>query len=114
MSVFPLDNLNKKLNDIKEKLGHLIAINSKQKWDLVKLQRENTELRETKRQLEDQLRQIRKENITIQKDFNKSKNFANVVRDKLTPTDGIAELKESVEQYIIEIDRCIEMLEDTM
>ena len=114
MSVFPLDSLNKKLNDIKEKLGHLIAINSKQKWDLVKLQRENTELKEANHQLEEALRQIRKENITMRKDFNKSKNFANVVRDKLTPTDGIAELKESVEQYIIEIDRCIEMLEDTM
>lgn len=114
MSVFPLDNLNKKLNDIKEKLGHLIAINSKQKWDLVKLQRENTELKETNHRLEEALRQIRKEHMIIQKDFNKSKNFANVVRDKLTPTDGLTELSESVEQYIVEIDRCIEMLEDTM
>ncbi len=108
------DRLNKKVKDIQEKLGHLIAINSKQKWDLTKMERENAELKAANRQLEEQLRQIRKENITIQKDFNKSKNFANVVRDKLTPTDGLAELKESVEQYIVEIDRCIEMLEDTM
>ncbi|GHB58717.1 hypothetical protein [Persicitalea jodogahamensis] len=114
MAVFPLDHINKKINDIKEKLGHLIAINSKQKWDLVKLERENTELKAANRQLEEKIRRIRKENIIIQKDFNKSKNFATIVRDKLTPTDGLAELKESVEQYIIEIDRCIEMLEDTM
>ncbi|WP_373513650.1 hypothetical protein [Persicitalea sp.] len=114
MSVFPLDHLNKKISNVKEKLRHLIAINSKQKWDLVKLEREHAALKADYRQLEEKIRHIQKKSSTIQKDFDKSKNFAKIVSNKLTPTDGLAELKESVEQYIIEIDRCIEMLEDTM
>ena len=114
MAVFPLDHLNQKISNVKEKLRHLIAINSKQKWDLVKLERENQELKEACRRLEEEIKQIQKKSSSIQKDFNKSKNFAKIVSNKLTPTDGLAELKESVEQYIIEIDRCIEMLEDTM
>jgi hypothetical protein len=50
----------------------------------------------------------------LQKDFNKSKNFAKIVTNKLTPMDGLAELKESVERYIREIDKCIGILEDTL
>ena len=50
----------------------------------------------------------------MEKDFNKSKSFAKLVTSKLTPTGAIAELKESVERYIQEIDKCIELLEDTL
>ena len=114
MAVYPLDVLNQKIAKIREKLGHLIAINKKQRWDLEKLGRENKELKMENARLDQELRQTRKKYISIQKDFTKSKNFAKIVSNKLTPTDGLAELKESVEQYINEIDKCIEMLEDTM
>ncbi|MPR32787.1 hypothetical protein [Salmonirosea aquatica] len=114
MPVYPIHSLNVKLNNVREKLKHLIAIKNKQKWDLLKLERENTELRAANKQLEDELKQIRKKYSLVQKDFNKSKNFAKIVSNKLTPTDGLAELKDSVERYIVEIDKCIEILEDTL
>ncbi|MBU1821124.1 MAG: hypothetical protein KKG00_06395 [Bacteroidetes bacterium] len=114
MAVYPIHSLNIKLSNFREKLKHLIAIKNKLKWDLVKLERENEELKARNRQLEDELKLIHKKYSLIQKDFNKSKNFAKIVSNKLTPTDGLAELKESVERYIIEIDKCIEMLEDTL
>jgi len=114
MPVYPIHNLNVKLNNVREKLKHLIAIKNKQKWDLLKLERENAELRAANKQLEDELKQIRKKYSLVQKDFNKSKNFAKIVSNKLTPTDGLAELKDSVERYIVEIDKCIEILEDTL
>ncbi len=114
MAVFPLDTLNQKFLNVKEKLKHLIAINSKQRWDMVKLEKENGELKKEKENLEEQLKLIQKKYSSVQKDFNKSKNFAKIVNSKLTPTDGLAELKESVERYIVEIDKCIETLEDTL
>ncbi|TDB65224.1 hypothetical protein [Arundinibacter roseus] len=114
MAVYPTHNLNRKLIDLKEKIRHLIAIKDKQKWDLIKLERENAELRAANKQLTDEVKQIQKNYSSLQKDFNKSKNFAKIVSNKLTPTDGLAELKDSVERYIHEIDKCIEMLEETL
>jgi predicted nuclease with TOPRIM domain len=114
MAIYPVHNLNLKIINVKEKLKHLIAIKNKQKWDLMKLERENAELREANAQLKEEMKQLHKKYSSIQKDFNKSKNFAKIVSNKLTPTDGLAELKESVERYIQEIDKCIEILEDTL
>ena len=114
MPIYPTHNLNVKLNSVKDKLKHLIAIKNKQSWDLLKLEKENAELRTANQQLENEMKQIRKKYSLIQKDFNNTKNFAKIVSKKLTPTDGLAELKDSVERYIVEIDKCIELLEDTL
>jgi Mg2+/Co2+ transporter CorC len=114
MPVYPTHNLNVKLNSVKDKLKHLIAIKNKQSWDLLRLERENAELRDANKLLEEEVKQFRKKYSLVQKDFNKSKNFAKIVSNKLTPTDGLAELKDSVERYIVEIDKCIELLEDTL
>ncbi|MHA4741472.1 hypothetical protein [Dyadobacter sp. MSC1_007] len=103
-----------KLSDLEKKLGILINHKEKLSWSISELQRENAELRAANTQLKEEAKEIRKKYTTLEKDFNKSKSFAKLVTSKLTPTGAIAELKESVERYIQEIDKCIELLEDTL
>jgi regulator of replication initiation timing len=103
-----------KLSDLEKKLEILINTKEKLTWSISELQRENTELRLSNTQLKEEAKEIKKKYTTLEKDFNKSKSFAKIVTSKLTPTSGIAELKDSVERYIQEIDKCIELLEDTL
>ncbi|MEO6287407.1 MAG: hypothetical protein ABIN80_12830 [Dyadobacter sp.] len=103
-----------KLADLEKKLEILINAKEKLSWSVTELQRENTELRLSNTKLKEEAKEIKKKYTTLEKDFNKSKSFAKIVTSKLTPTSGIAELKDSVERYIQEIDKCIELLEDTL
>jgi regulator of replication initiation timing len=103
-----------RLSDLEKKLEILINTKEKLTWSISELQRENAELRLSNSKLKEEAKEIKKKYTTLEKDFNKSKSFAKIVTSKLTPTNGIAELKDSVERYIQEIDKCIEMLEDTL
>lgn len=114
MATYPARSLSKKLNDLDEKLSVLISSKQQLLWKVAELQRENEELKKNNVLFVEELKQIKKKHSSLQKDFNKSKNFAKIVTSKLTPTGGISELKESVERYIQEIDKCIELLEETL
>ncbi|GGB88468.1 MULTISPECIES: hypothetical protein [Dyadobacter] len=103
-----------KLADLEKKLEILINTKEKLSWSLSELQRENADLRESNNKLKEEAKEIKKKYTTLEKDFNKSKSFAKIVTSKLTPTSGIAELKDSVDKYIQEIDKCIALLEDTL
>ena len=103
-----------KLSDVEKKLEILVNHKEKLNWSISELQRENAELRTANAKLTEESKEIRKKYTSLEKDFNKSKSFAKLVTSKLTPTGAIAELKESVERYIQEIDKCIELLEDTL
>ncbi|TLV02343.1 hypothetical protein [Dyadobacter luticola] len=103
-----------KLSDLEKKLGILINTKEKLSWTNSELMRENAELRQANIKLKEEAKELRKKHTTLEKDFNKSKSFAKIVTSKLTPTSGIAELKDSVERYIQEIDKCIKQLEDTL
>ncbi|WP_149244615.1 hypothetical protein [Dyadobacter sp. 32] len=103
-----------KLTDLEKKLNILIRTKEKLSWSLSELQLENAELRLENTVLKDEVKEIKKKYSTLEKDFNKSKSFAKIVSSKLTPTGGLTELKESVERYIQEIDKCIELLEDSL
>jgi cell division protein FtsB len=103
-----------KLADLEKKLSILIRTKEKLSWSVSQLQQENADLRQDNANLKEEVKEIKKKYSTLEKDFNKSKSFAKIVSSKLTPTGGLAELKESVERYIQEIDKCIEMLEDTL
>ncbi|GAB2776461.1 hypothetical protein GCM10027275_19560 [Rhabdobacter roseus] len=104
----------KKLATLEDKMQMLIFARQQLKWSISELQRENAELRSTTALLKEELKETKKKYSSLQKDFNKSQNFAKIVTNKLTPTGGLSELKESVERYIQEIDKCIEMLEETL
>ncbi|WP_247231746.1 hypothetical protein [Telluribacter sp. SYSU D00476] len=114
MATQPTRSINRKLIDVEEKLKVLISTKQQLMWKLNELQRENKELKEVNAALTEELKEVRKKHISLQKDFNKSKNFAKIVTNKLTPTGGLSELRESVERYIEEIDKCIELLEETL
>jgi chromosome segregation ATPase len=114
MSTYPARSLAKKLNDLDDKIKVLVSSKQQLLWKVSELQRENDELKKNNALLAEELKQIKKKHSSLQKDFNKSKNFAKIVTSKLTPTGGISELKESVERYIEEIDKCIELLEETL
>jgi regulator of replication initiation timing len=103
-----------KLSDLEKKLEILINMKDNLTWSVSELQRENAELRLSNIKLKEEAKETKKKYSTLEKDFNKSKSFAKIVSSKLTPTGGLAELKDSVERYIQEIDKCIEMLEDTL
>mgnify|MGYP001007015072 CR=1 FL=1 len=103
-----------KFADLEKRLEILINTKDNLTWSVSELQRENAELRQSNLQLKEEAKETKKKYSSLEKDFNKSKSFAKIVSSKLTPTDGLAELKESVERYIQEIDKCIEMLEDTL
>jgi len=103
-----------KLAGLEKKLNILITSKERLSWSLSELHKENAQLRQENSNLKDEVKEIKKKYSTLEKDFNKSKSFAKIVSSKLTPTGGLAELKESVERYIQEIDKCIEMLEDTL
>ena len=103
-----------KLTDLEKKLEILINTKENLSWSVSELQRENAELRMSNTKLKEEAKETKKKYSTLEKDFNKSKSFAKIVTSKLTPTSGIAELKDSVERYIQEIDKCIELLEDTL
>jgi regulator of replication initiation timing len=102
------------LADLERRLEILINTKENLTWSVTELQRENAELRLSNNQLKEEAKETKKKYSTLEKDFNKSKSFAKIVSSKLTPTSGLAELKDSVERYIQEIDKCIEMLEDTL
>lgn len=114
MATYPTRSLAKKLNDLDDKLQVLISSKQQLLWKIAELQRENEELRKNNVLFVEELKQIKKKHSSLQKDFNKSKNFAKIVTSKLTPTGGLSELKQSVERYIQEIDKCIELLEETL
>jgi uncharacterized membrane protein YccC len=103
-----------KLADLERRLEILINTKENLTWSVSELQRENAELRLSNQRLKEEAKETKKKYSTLEKDFNKSKSFAKIVTSKLTPTSGLAELKESVERYIEEIDKCIEMLEDSL
>ena len=106
--------LAKKLATLEDKVQMLIYSRQQLLWTVSKLQGENAELQKANATLKEELKETKKKYSSLQKDFNKSQNFAKIVTNKLTPTGGLSELKESVERYIQEIDKCIEMLEETL
>lgn len=114
-----MDDSNTRLLELKmasfeKKLSILIKTKEKLSWTLSELHRENAALKEVNLNLKEEVKEIKKKYSTLEKDFNKSKTFVKIVTSKLTPTAGLSELKESVERYIQEIDKCIEILEDTL
>lgn len=106
--------LHKQLSDIQQKLEVVTATQKQLKWRIEQLENENQKLRQEKKEVEDELHVLKKKYSSLQKDFSKSRNFAKIVTHKLTPSDGLTELKEAVELYIQEINKCIEVLEDTL
>lgn len=107
-------SLNDKFDKIEHKVNVLISLKNHLEWKLADANRKLEAQKKENEKLEEELKTARKKIATLEKDFNKSKNFAKIVTSKLTPTGGMSELRRSVERYITEIDKCIETLEKTL
>lgn len=107
-------NLADKLTSFDEKLKLLLSAQERLKWELEDVKKKNKKLREEKERFEAEYQEIKKKHRQLEKDFNRSKFFAKLVSNKLTPTGGISELKEDIDHYIKNIDAIIAKLKQTL
>lgn len=97
-----------------KKLKLVLNAQARLKWELEDLQKKNKKLREEKEHFEAEYQEIKKKHRQLEKDFNRSKFFAKLVTNKLTPTGGISELKEDIDHHIKSIDAVIAKLKQTL
>jgi len=71
------------------------------------LQEVNKTLHQKNREQEAELKELQKKQSNSQKIALKSKDFGKIVRDNLSATDTNAELKQQLDEYIRELERCI-------
>ncbi len=114
MAALPTRRLEKSLYDFEEKLKIVAAAQRQAAREMSGLKSENQSLKEINLKLTGENKDLRKKYNQLQKDFNKSKKIAKIVANKLTPSGGISEIRASVEEYIKEIDKCIEILRGTL
>lgn len=91
-----LKGLLKDYIEVKKLLGEVKVQNEKLIIDLYDTQKENQELQKN-------LNQERK-------NFKKSDKFTKIVVNNLKSTGNPAELKEKIDEYILEIEKCINQL----
>ena len=71
------------------------------------LQDTNKELRIKNREQEAALKELEKKQSDLEKNASKSKDFGKIVSNNLSGTDTNAELKQQLDEYIRELERCI-------
>lgn len=103
-----------KLRDFEQRLNLLLATQTKLRWELAKLKEENQKLKSDSAKITEEYKELKKKHKQLQLDFNKSRYFAKIVTNKLTPTGGISELVELIDGYIQDIDTCILKLKETL
>ena len=94
-----------------EKLDHKIrhlkgACDTAQKR-VKDLQKTNATLRSDLQEKENELNDLRKKQVIQEKNTPKSKDVGIIVKDNLSETDTNAELKQQLDEYIREVERCI-------
>jgi multidrug resistance efflux pump len=75
-----------------------------------KLQEDNTRLQQKNREQESELKelkQLQKKQAISEKSTSKSKDFGKIVNNNLSGTDTNTELKQQLDEYIRELERCI-------
>ena len=85
--------------------------------DYVEVKKQVIEVKEDNEKLRNQLYNSQKENQELQKklnqqikNFKKSDKFTKIVADNLKSTGSSVELKEKIDEYILEIEKCINQL----
>ncbi|MFD2937289.1 hypothetical protein [Spirosoma flavum] len=71
------------------------------------LERENSVLQGSLKEQQDLVKQLRKKPVISEKNTPKSKDVGIIVKDNLSETDTKAELKQQLDEYIRELERCI-------
>ena len=77
---------------------------------VTELQSANKELLKKNREQETEVKQLQKKLSDSEKIAAKSKDFGKIVSNNLSGTDTTAELKQQLDEYIRELERCIAYL----
>ena len=77
---------------------------------VTELQNVNRELLKKNREQETEIKQLQKKWSDSEKIAAKSKDFGKIVSNNLSGTDTTAELKQQLDEYIRELERCIAYL----
>ncbi|WP_080239000.1 hypothetical protein [Spirosoma rigui] len=94
-------------NRLQRKIGSLRTAYDATKQRIKTLEDENKSLRKKNREQEAELKQLSKKQSNTEKIASKSKDFGKIVNNNLSGTDTNAELKQQLDEYIQELERCI-------
>ncbi len=77
------------------------------KKQVEQLEEEKNTLQESLKEEQNLVRELRKKPVISEKNIPKSKDVGIIVKDNLSETDTNAELKQQLDEYIRELERCI-------
>ena len=95
------------IQKLERKVGLMKRAYETTKERVQELQESNTTLRQKNREQEAELKQLQKKQSDSEKIASKSKDFGKIVENNLSGTDTNAELKQQLDEYIRELERCI-------
>ena len=95
---------------LERKIGVLRDLYSDAQRRIDQLEDEKTDLGQQLKEQQDRVRQLEKKQGELEKKQAKSKDFGKLVQANLSATDTNAELKQQLDAYIREIERCIAYL----
>lgn len=95
---------------LERKIGVLRDLYGDAKRRIEQLEEEKADLNKQVKAEQDRVRNLEKKQGELEKKQAKSKDFGKLVQDNLSGTDTNAELKQQLDAYIREIERCITYL----
>ncbi|GAB3492881.1 hypothetical protein GCM10027341_07530 [Spirosoma knui] len=95
------------IEQLERKIGLLKGVCDDAKKRIEQLERQNTVLQEQIKEQQTQAKQLQKKQSNSEKKMPKSIDFGIIVNNNLSGTDTNAELKQQLDEYIREIERCI-------
>ncbi|WP_240163779.1 hypothetical protein [Spirosoma taeanense] len=95
------------MEQLERKVGVLKVICDDAKRRIKDLEKTNSELNKKLKEQQDQIKQLQRKQEESEKNTTKSKDFGKLVKDNLSGTDTNAELKQQLDEYIRDLERCI-------
>ena len=95
------------LEDFEHKVFDLTERSAQQRQRIEQLERENIEHQNTIRDLQHQVKQQQKKGVDSPPSFTKSKDFGKLVSSNLPDAVAREEVKQKLDAYIRDLDRCI-------
>lgn len=98
------------LEQLERKVRLLTGLRDDALLRIAQLERENDDLQKSLKEQQAEVRRLQKDGAVSQKNARKSKEIGKIVEANLSGTDANAELKQQLDAYIGELDRCIAYL----
>lgn len=95
------------LEDFGHKVFDLTELSAQQRQRIDQLERENTDAQNTIKDLQQQVKQQQKKGADAPSTFTKSKDFGKLVSSNLPDAVAREEVKQKLDAYIQDLDRCI-------